>query len=213
MFRKFFITLASLIISCSCYAGGLQKDINWATCALENSCIPPEVLQNACGVAFLHVVKAGFIFSGRIGSGLVVAKTANGWSAPSAIGTGGAGFGLQVGAKVTDFILILNTQAALDAFSGGGSLTLGGSLSVAVGPVGRTAEGSLVLPPAAIYSYSKSKGAFAGISLEGTVIIERSRANADFYGRPVCPSELLSGQVARPKSADSLYRELNRCQN
>lgn len=114
--------------------------------------IPPHVLRNAKGVAILRVLKGGFVVSGRAGEGVVVARLpGGGWSGPSAIGTGGAGFGFQVGGNVTEFVIILNTQAAVDAFARGGNVEFGGALSVAAGPVGRTAEAG-VLPVAAVYT-------------------------------------------------------------
>ena len=91
-----------------------------------NKVIPPNVIGNAKGIAIMTVFKAGFIWSGRTGSGLVVARLASGeWSAPSAIGTAGMGVGGQIGAELTDFVIILNTQAAVDAFSMGGNVTMG----------------------------------------------------------------------------------------
>jgi lipid-binding SYLF domain-containing protein len=100
--------------------------------------------------------KGGFIFSGRGGTGIVVARTEKGWSGPSAIGTGGIGFGFQAGVQVSELIILLNTPEA----SKGGNVTLGGALSVAAGPVGRDAEGSLTFG-AAMYTYSRSQGLFA----------------------------------------------------
>ncbi|KAI8916172.1 hypothetical protein EDD86DRAFT_197827 [Gorgonomyces haynaldii] len=174
--------------------------------------LPVAVLQNAMGVAILTVIKAGFIFSGRGGSGLVVAKLPDGsWSAPSAIGTAGMGVGGQIGAEVTDFVIVLNTKEAVDAFSLGGNVTLGGALSVAAGPWGRSAEaGAAVGKMAPIYSYSKSKGLFAGVSIEGSVIVERKDTNAKFYNRTISAKEILSGSVDPPRVADVLYRALNR---
>jgi lipid-binding SYLF domain-containing protein len=86
--------------------------------------IPPDIIANCKGVAIITVVKAGFLFSGRVGSGIVVARVGTGWSAPSAIGTGGMGWGLQIGAELTDFIIILNTSDAVEAFSKGENLSL-----------------------------------------------------------------------------------------
>ena len=83
--------------------------------------------------------------SGRGGTGIVVARTEKGWSGPSAIGTGGIGFGFQAGVQVSELVIVLNTPEAVNAFSKGGNVTLGGALSVAAGPVGRDAEGSLTL--------------------------------------------------------------------
>jgi lipid-binding SYLF domain-containing protein len=87
--------------------------------------IPPDVISKAKGLAILSVVKAGFIWSGRIGSGIVVARLPDGsWSPPSCIATGGVGFGGQIGAEVTDFVIILNTVDAVKAFSLGGNVTV-----------------------------------------------------------------------------------------
>ncbi|KAJ3196399.1 DUF500 super, partial [Dinochytrium kinnereticum] len=92
--------------------------------------IPPDIISQAKGIAILSVVKAGFLFSGRGGAGLVVARLEDGsWSAPSAIGTAGFGAGGQIGIEVTDFVIILNTADAVKAFSMGGNVTLGGNLS------------------------------------------------------------------------------------
>ena len=212
MFKKLFIATAC-ILSTICY-GDLQDDIDRATIIIREfkempeTSIPRSVLQNAKGLGVITMIKGGFIFSGRIGSGLVVAKLEKGWSAPSAIGVAGAGFGLQVGAEVTDFVIVLNTQNAVDAFSRGGNVTLGANLSVAAGPVGRTAEGA-VMPLAAIYSYSRSQGLFAGVSLEGTIIGERSGANKRFYKKSVSAADLLSGKIPSPESAKPLYKVLS----
>jgi lipid-binding SYLF domain-containing protein len=131
------------------------------------SIIPKDIVQNAKGIAIMQIVKAGFGFSGRGGTGLVMAKLPNGeWSAPSAIGSGGIGIGWQIGAQVTDTVFILNTVEAVDAFFNP-NFTLGGSLGVSAGPFGRSAElsGEVASKFAPIYSYSNSKGLFAGKSI------------------------------------------------
>ncbi|PIA19285.1 DUF500-domain-containing protein [Coemansia reversa NRRL 1564] len=173
--------------------------------------IPPSILEQAKGIAFLSVIKGGFIWSGRLGSGLVVARLPNGsWSAPSAISIGGAGVGGQVGGELTDFVMILTTPAAVKSFSHGGNLTLGANLGIAAGPFGRSAEASgAVRNLAPVLSYSRTKGLFIGISLEGTVLVERKGANKDAYGKPVRPQELLEGLIPPPPIADVLYRALN----
>ncbi|KAI8060485.1 hypothetical protein BC940DRAFT_311900 [Gongronella butleri] len=175
--------------------------------------IPASILENAQGLAIYSVLKAGFLFTGRAGSGLVVARLPdNSWSAPSAIATGGIGAGGQIGAELTDFVLVLNSKEAVKTFSQFGNVTLGGNVSVAAGPIGRNAEasGSASLKHiAAIYSYSKTRGLFAGVSLEGSVVVTRNDANEKLYGRRVTAKELLNGSVAPPTEADSLYRALN----
>jgi SH3 domain-containing YSC84-like protein 1 len=171
--------------------------------------IPSRILRHARGLAIISVVKAGFIFSGKAGDGVVVARTAHGWSGPSFIGTGGAGWGLQIGAEVTDFVIVLNNDAAVRAFSKGGNVTLGADASVAAGPVGRAAEAD-VTPKAAVYTYSKSKGLFAGVSLEGAVLGTRKEANARYYGRPANAGDILHGRVAPPAGAARLRNALAR---
>jgi SH3 domain-containing YSC84-like protein 1 len=166
--------------------------------------IPRTVLRQARGLAVLTVVKAGFIFSGKAGHGVVVARVDhNRWSGPSFIGTGGAGWGLQIGAEVTDFVFVLNNRAAVRAFSRDSNITLGADVSAAAGPVGRDVQAG-VAPTAAVYTYSRSKGLFGGVSLEGAVIVTRAAANARYYGRPVTAADVLNGRVSPPPSANRL---------
>ena len=171
--------------------------------------IPSRVLRRAHGLAIISVVKAGFIFSGKGGEGVVVARTGHGWSGPSFIGTGGAGWGPKIGAEVTDFVIVLNSERAVRAFSKGGNVTLGADASVAAGPIGRAAEAD-VTPRAAIYTYSKSKGLFVGASLEGAVIGTRKGANERYYGRPVTADDILHGRVSAPARAANLRAALGR---
>ncbi|OBA13841.1 uncharacterized protein OGAPODRAFT_83792 [Ogataea polymorpha] len=175
--------------------------------------IPREVLLNAKGLAVITILKAGFLFSGRAGSGVVVARLPDGsWSAPSAIVTAGAGVGGQVGAEVTDFVFILNTEAAVESFAQFGSVTLGGNISVAAGPLGRNAEvaGSASFRNVApVFAYSKTKGLFAGVSVEGSVLVERREANRKFYGDMCKASQILGGRVRPPPACEPLMRVLN----
>ncbi|CAN6608466.1 protein Ysc84p [Trichomonascus vanleenenianus] len=177
-----------------------------------DSVIPPEILAHAKGLAIITVLKAGFLFSGRAGSGIIVARLPDGsWSAPSAIVTAGAGVGGQIGAELTDFVFILNTRAAVESFSQAGSITLGGNVSLAAGPIGRNAEaaGSASLKSvAAVFSYAKTKGLFAGVSLEGSVLIERRDANRAFYGGNCTAKQILSGRVDPPPACDPLFMVL-----
>ncbi|TFK57558.1 DUF500-domain-containing protein [Heliocybe sulcata] len=178
--------------------------------------IPRSVLENAKGFAILTVFKAGFLFSARAGSGLVIARLDDGtWSAPSAIGTAGVGVGGQAGAEVTDFLIVLNTKAAIRSFMAAGSLTLGGNMSIAVGPLGRNGEASGSLSTggkmSAIYSYSKTKGLFGGVSIEGSVIVERQDANAQAYRSDVSVKQLLSGAITPPEWAQPLIKTLEIC--
>lgn len=169
--------------------------------------IPRSVLRNAKGLAIITVVKVGFIFSGKAGHGVVVARARHGWSGPSFVGTGGAGFGLQAGGEATDFVFVLNNMDAVRAFSRGGNVTLGADASVAAGPVGRNAEAA-VTPTAAVYTYSRSKGLFAGVSAEGAVIATQKDENARYYRKPVAAMDILKGRVAPPARAARLRAAL-----
>ncbi|TDL28856.1 DUF500-domain-containing protein [Rickenella mellea] len=178
--------------------------------------IPRHVLENAKGFAIFTIIKAGFLFSARAGSGIVIAKLDNGtWSAPSAIGTAGLGLGGQAGAEMTDFLVVLNSRSAVRSFMSAGSVTLGGNMSIAVGPLGRNGEalGSLNTSGkvAAMYSYSKTRGLFGGISVEGSVIVERQDANALAYSSDVTAKMLLSGVIDAPGWATPLIQTLEAC--
>ncbi|KAG5294168.1 DUF500 domain-containing protein [Histoplasma ohiense] len=170
--------------------------------------IPPQILANAKGLAVLTVIKAGFLGSARFGSGIVVARLAdNSWSAPSAIATAGAGFGGQIGFELTDFVFILNDYNAVRAFSQAGSITLGGNVSIAAGPIGRNAEAAGAASTkgvAGVFSYSKTKGLFAGVSLEGSVLVERKDANERLYNSKVSARQLLEGSIRPPPAAEPL---------
>ena len=174
--------------------------------------IPPEILANAKGLAVITVLKGGFLFSGRIGSGLLIARLPDGtWSAPSCIGLAGAGVGGQIGLELTDFVFILNSKDAVKTFAALGSVTLGGNVSIAAGPIGRNAEASASASHravSAIFSYSKTKGLFAGVSLEGSVLIERRDANKKFYRQSITAKHILNGSVPPPPGVEPLHRVL-----
>lgn len=207
------LALASAFNPIPVYAAGMQGDVDQAATiinrfeSMEEQSIPPAVIRDAKGLAVLTVLKGGFIVSARGGTGVVVARTPEGWSGPSAIGTGGVGFGPQIGVQATELLLVLNTDEAVRAFSREGNLVLGADVSVAAGPVGRNIEAG-VAPFAAVYTYSRSQGLFAGASLEGTVLITRDAANTAYYGRPVTPMQILSGHIPPPPAARSLENVL-----
>src|SRR5450432_1688111 len=176
--------------------------------AMPEKDIPRNIMRDAKGLAIISVVKVGFGISGKGGQGVVVARTGNGWSGPSFVGTGGAGAGFQIGAQLTDFVFVLNTNAAVRAFSKDGNVTLGVDVSAAAGPVGRDLQAG-VTPRAAVYTYSRSKGLFAGASLEGAVIATQKTANASYYGHPVSARAILSGSVQAPAGSGHLRSLMN----
>jgi SH3 domain-containing YSC84-like protein 1 len=209
------MVLLGLCLAASPARADMEEDVDRAVSIIERfqeipeSAIPPAVLRDARGLAILTVTKAGFIVSGRGGTGVVVARTDSGWSGPSAIGTGGLGVGFQVGVQVSEYVIVLNTQEAVNAFSKGSNVTLGGNLSAAIGPIGRSAEAG-VTPQAAIYTYSRNQGIFAGVSLEGTVIATRYEANEQYYGKPAFPADIFAGSMKPPASARKLLDVLSK---
>ncbi|QLQ78434.1 hypothetical protein HG537_0A06810 [Torulaspora globosa] len=123
----------------------------------------------------------------------------------------GAGAGGMVGVELTDFVFILNSAAAVKSFSEFGTVTLGGNISVSAGPLGRNAEAAASASAggvSSVFAYSKSKGLFAGVSLEGSVIVERREANRKFYGDSCTAKMILSGRIRPPPAADPLFRVL-----
>jgi SH3 domain-containing YSC84-like protein 1 len=175
--------------------------------------IPRELLDIAKGVVFLTILKAGFMFTGRYGTGIVVAKLPNGqWSAPSALMLTGLGWGLQIGAEVTDVMLILTTEKAVTTFQSKAQISVGAELGVSVGPIGRSIESDVTAGSkgaAHAFSYAQSKGLFFGASLEAAGIAARPDVNQAFYGEKVSISNLLCGDYPPPKGAEVLYRAIN----
>ena len=129
------VLAAALFSACATVSprDSMQADVDQASAiiqrfdAIPEKGIPSAVMKAARGVAILTVTKAGFIGSARGGSGVVVARTEKGWSAPSAIGTGGVGVGFQAGVEITEFVIVLNTPAAVDAFAKQGTSRLVGT--------------------------------------------------------------------------------------
>src|SRR6188474_562770 len=121
----FITALLGSTLAGSLVRADMQDDVDRAVSIIERfseipeTAIPPAVLRDAKGVAILTVTKAGFVLSGRGGTGVVVARTDGGWSGPSAIGTGGIGVGFQVGLQVSEYVIILNTQEAVNSFAKG----------------------------------------------------------------------------------------------
>ncbi|XP_072982071.1 uncharacterized protein [Typha latifolia] len=176
--------------------------------------IPQAVLKGAKGLAILTVAKAGTILTYKMGTGLVVARRSDGsWSAPSAIISIGLGWGAQIGAELMDFIIVLHGSKAVKTFSSQMHFSFGAGLSAAAGPVGRVIEADLRAGDKGsgmCYTYSCSKGAFLGVSLEGNIIATRQDANLRFYGDPyVTTSDILLGTVGRPNAAAPLYSALD----
>ncbi|KAL6992357.1 hypothetical protein U1Q18_010466 [Sarracenia purpurea var. burkii] len=173
--------------------------------------IPDAILRQAKGLAILTIAKVGMMVTYNIGTGLVIARREDGsWSPPSAISSFGVGWGAQAGGELMDLIIVLRTNDAIKTFSGDVHLSIGAGLSAAVGIVGRVAEADVRVGDggyAACYTYSCSKGAFVGCSLEGSIVTTRMGENSRFYGNQlISASDILLGSLPRPPAAAILYR-------
>ncbi|KAJ5199286.1 hypothetical protein N7472_004490 [Penicillium cf. griseofulvum] len=202
---------ASLSSECKKAAAILESFIN-PKLKIDGQ-IPHKIFVGAKGIAVFTALRVGFLGSIRFGSGLIVARLPDGsWSAPSAMAMGGLGAGGQFGAELTDFVFVLTTDAAVKTFMQSGNLTLGGNISMAVGPIGRSAEaGGVVGTKGAtgVFAYSKTRGLYGGLTVEGGVLAERADANKKLYGRKIRAKELLSGSIPPPPEAGVLIELLN----
>lgn len=155
----------------------------------------------------------GFLGCGRWGSGIIVARLPDGsWSAPSAIAFAGLGCGGLVGFELTDFVYVLYNDRDVATIMESATFTLGLNISCAVGPFGRTAETSVLMGSRGLatkHSFSKTRGLYGGVSLEGGVLCELPCTNKKVYERNLKAKQLLSGDVPPPPEADSLMRILN----
>ena len=176
--------------------------------------IPPSLLGNAYGIAIIpSVIKAGFIVGGRYGKGvLCIRNEGGGWSNPLFISFMGGSVGYQIGAQSTDIILVFKSNRSVEAITGG-KFTLGADASVAAGPVGRHAEASTDIQlKSEIYSYSRSRGLFAGVSLEGAALQVDYQSNSAFYTMAgLLPLQILkSADLQAPPVAGDLRNVLSR---
>jgi lipid-binding SYLF domain-containing protein len=173
--------------------------------------IPRALLHDAAGVALIpHLVKVGLLLDGRFGRGVICVHEPTGrWSDPLFVTLEGVGIGGQAGLESTQLVLVFKTQKSLDRALKG-KLTLGGDVTVAAGPVGRDAEAaSDRLLRAEIYAYSRSKGLFLGVSLEGTALRQDLHANEAFYGiRKGRPEDVRARRGAAIAATEPLKAEL-----
>lgn len=174
--------------------------------------IPPALLRDAYGIAIIPgVIKAGLILGGRHGSGILVVREGADWSNPSFITFSGGSIGWQIGVQSADVILVFKSRKSIDKIMEG-KFTLGADASIAAGPVGRHVEaGTDVKLKAEIYSYSRSRGLFAGIALEGSALLIDDDANAAFYGgEDVDADDIFQGRVESPPVVKDLKRVLEK---
>ncbi|KAI9709787.1 MAG: hypothetical protein M1820_003190 [Bogoriella megaspora] len=162
--------------------------------------VPPEVIRKAKGLAIFTTMRTGLWVSGAGGSGILIGRKEDGtWSPPSGILLHTAGLGFLIGVDIYDCVVVINTQKALDAFSKL-RCTLGGEVSAVAGPVGAGGmlETEIHKRQAPVFTYLKSRGFYAGVQVDGTVIIERTDENANFYGEKISCADILAGKVRHP---------------
>lgn len=179
-------------------AGSVLKEIMNA----PDKGIPEEVLDGAkCIVVVPHLIKAGFIVGGKHGRGVATCRTANGWSAPAFVSVGGGSWGLQIGAEGIDLVMLVMNDKGLQHLLSS-KFQISGEGSAAAGPVGRHASaGTDWKLNAELLTYSRSKGAFAGLTLEGAVVEQDADSTEAIYGRDIPFRKILMGNVPPPPAA------------
>lgn len=217
--KKIMFVLAMLSLGTLCWAGSARED---ATERLENATnvmhevmgmpdkgIPVEVLEHAKCVAVIpHMVKGGFIFGAKEGKGVATCRTADGWSAPAFITISGGSWGLQIGVEAVDVVLIIQNEKGMQKLLES-NFQIGGDASAAAGPVGRHAEaGTDWKMDTEILTYSRAKGAFAGLTLEGASLRQDSDSRHAMYGGDVTTRALLLGEVPVPAAARPFLEEV-----
>jgi SH3 domain-containing YSC84-like protein 1 len=171
--------------------------------------IPQEVLGSAQCVAVVpSMLKGGFIVGGKYGRGLASCRTAKGWSAPAFFIVGGGSFGFQIGGQAVDLVMLVMNNAGMDRLLSS-KFALGADASVAAGPVGRHAEANTDWKMRAeILTYSRARGIFAGVSLNGAVVKQDKDSTREFYGHMVSFPASLKGEVDPPAAANPFLSSL-----
>lgn len=190
-------------------AGDVLKEIM----DVKDKAIPQELLDKSeCAVVVPGLKKGAFILGGKFGRGFFVCRKAGGdrWGSPASVRVEGGSIGFQIGGSESDVILLVMNKKGANRLLNN-QFKLGGEASVAAGPVGRTSSAQTdVLMTAEILSYSRSRGVFAGLSLEGATLRQDLDANKDLYGKTMTNKEIIEGNPAAPAAAKNLIGELNK---
>ncbi len=217
--RVLFVSALTMLVTLSAVASDREDDVSRTHRAADvfkqimdtpDHGIPHDLLDSAKCIAIIPGdVKFAFIFGGNYGRGVVTCRTAHGWSAPLFLAVDGGSVGYQIGGSSTDLVMLFMNEHALKSLLSD-KFKLGGDASVAAGPVGRTAEAGTDLKlTAEILSYSRAKGVFAGVALDGAVVQADKSGDKAMYGDDVDRHAILSGKVAVPASARPLLHELS----
>jgi SH3 domain-containing YSC84-like protein 1 len=219
---KYFVSLMLLLttatLSSAASANESERRIRESTAVLreileaKDKGVPEDLLEMAqCVGVVPNLKRAGFIIGAKYGKGIGVCRESNGrgWSAPSTIRIEGGSIGLQIGAGETDVVFIVMNKRGMDKLMED-KFTIGADVSAMAGPVGRSAEARTdAMLHAEILSYSRSRGVFAGVSLEGATLRPDNEDNRKLYGGEVSQLEILTGKVSPPPAAEELYAVLN----
>ena len=209
-----------LVFSPQAWADNLKEDaeviVEKARLVIEDVRTAPDsgaaydLIRQSAGVVIIpDMFKGGFVVGGSYGKGVVVARKDGKWSGPSFVYIGAGSIGFQIGAQLTDLILVVIGQNTMDSFLRS-SFKLGADAAIAVGPVGAQATAATdILLKGGIYSYSRSKGLFAGVSLEGAGMGTEYDLNRAYYQTTSNPKDILYGQVETPVSAQKLFQALS----
>jgi SH3 domain-containing YSC84-like protein 1 len=173
--------------------------------------VPLDLIKKAeCIVIVPSLKKAAFVVGGEQGKGFVSCRTKKGWSAPAAMQMEAGSVGFQIGGSETELVMLVMNQKGMDRLLSD-KFTLGGDASVAAGPVGRSATAKTdVAMTAEILSWSRSRGVFAGASLQGATLREDTDVNKELYGKPLTNREVLTGGVAAPAQAAKLMAAIGK---
>lgn len=181
--------------------------------SMPDTSIPSDMFKKCRAIAiFPSTVGGGFIIGAKYGQGVVLYKDDKcNWSAPAVFNIGGGSFGWQIGGQATDLILVIMNDRGVDGFLAS-KLTLGADASVAAGPVGRDTQAATDLQlKGGIFSYSRSRGAFAGLKLEGTAITQNKEGNKALYKKDLGAKEILKENAAKPTAAgQALIKDLEK---
>jgi len=216
--RLLIVVTLTLLVTVSAIASDREDDVKRTQKAAQvfqeimntpDQGIPQDLLASAKCIAIIPgEIKFAFIFGGNYGRGLATCRNENGWSAPMFVAIDGGSVGYQIGGSSTDLIMLFMNDHALQSLLGD-KFKLGADASVAAGPVGRSAAaGTDLRLSAEILSYSRTKGVFAGVSLDGAVVQADKSGDRAMYGHDVNRHEILSGKVAVPPSAKPLLHEI-----
>jgi lipid-binding SYLF domain-containing protein len=209
------------LLTCTAFAASTREDlqtrVDAAKLVLEqvmgaqDSSIPMNILEQATCVAVVPgLLKGAFVFGGQYGQGVVTCRTGHGWSAPVFIRMAGGSFGFQIGGQSTDLVLVaVNERGFQDLLKN--KFKIGGDASAAAGPVGRSGQAATDWKMnAELLSYSRNKGLFAGIDLDGTSVSQNREDTEIYFGGPHSFESILKGAVAVPESAVPFVRTVAR---